>query len=385
MNKVDKKAIEQLIETEDGVCVSLYMPTHKFPTPEHISEDKIRFKNLIKASKELLMREKADDELVARIVDNLEESVYEDSSFWPKVTEGTAVFCTPAGVRYFNLPAECDEYVSTGGSYDIAPLLALDYCNQSYYLLALATKHPVLYYGDMYGLEKIEIDLPESMMAALNIDELHSNSRTIRAGGYGPGGTKAHGQGDTRQAGQEERLKYFRLIDNMILTFKSLNKRLPILLAGTEDDVSAYKDISRNKKLLEKYVSGNNTELPAHDVHVHAWPIITEELCETDTLRELERVHELLGTGLASVEREAVSAAAKEGRVDSLLLGIFLKTMDSVSDSDEEVRKLSLSGEYTSSNIGTIARAVFDHGGKIVGVQGEIMPDGAKIAATYRY
>ena len=346
MNKVNRETIKQLIETEDGVSVSLYMPTHRFPTSEHISEDKIRFKNLIKVSKEALKQKEVDDGLIARIVDNLEESIYNDSTFWPEVTEGTAIFCTPAGVRYFNLPTECDEYVYVGDSYDVAPLLALDVCHKPYYLLALATKHPVLYSGDMYGLEKVEIDLPESMMEALNIDELHSNSKTIRAGGYGAGGTKAHGQGDTRQAGQEEHLKFLRLIDDKVLSFKGTDTKMPILLAGTDDEVSTYKDVSRSKNILDKHISGNYTELPAHDVHAHSWPIVAEELCEVDVAREVEKVHEMLGTGLAATEENVILAAAKEGRVDSLLVGIFSNTMDSVSDSDEEIKKLNLSDEY---------------------------------------
>ncbi len=387
MNKVSREAIKQLIEAEDNTTLSLYLPTHRFPTSEHIAEDKIRFKNLLKAGKEKLKSQGVDDGTISQVVGNLQDSIYNNAIFWPRTTEGVAIFCCPAGVQYLHLPIECDEHVSAGDTYDIAPLLAIAASDRPYYLLALATRNPVLYRGDMYGLERVAIDLPKSPEEALHIDELYSHSNTMRAGAYGPGnpGAKSHGQGDSKQAGQEERLKFFRLIDEKLLTSKLIDKTMPILLAGTDDETSGYRESSHSKRLLESGLSGNYTDTPAHEIHDRAWPLVRSELCEPEQAQDIEKLQSLLGTGRASLENQMILAAANGGRVDTLLIGFLTKTKDSIGDGDKTVTKLAFSSEYKNDKLSMSARSVFDHGGKVVGVLKDGMPSGAGVAAIYRY
>lgn len=383
MNKVNREAIKALLETEDNATISIYMPTHRFPTSEHISEDRIRLKNLVREAKEKLQKHGVDEGLIEQIATTIEDGYYENESFWQQMTEGLALFASPATVRYFNLPIECEEHVSAGDRYDITPLLAAMSCDQSYYLLALATHKPVLCAGDMYGIEKVDIELPESVETALNIDEMYANSKTDRASGYV--GAKAHGQGDSKQAGQEEQLKFFRKIDEKIRSSEQVDSSLPFLLAGTEDELSDYREVSKMKHVLEGSLNGNYTEIPAHEVHAKAWPLISEELCETATKDMLEKITEMLGTGKASAGADDIVAAAQEGRVDTLLLAMFTITRDSIRASDEPVMKLVLPDAYEANAIAVCARATFDQGGTVCALNGDIMPEGASVAALYRY
>ena len=61
MNKVNRQAIKELLEAEDSASLCIYMPTHASPTADHISEDKIRLKNLIRSGKEALQNAGIDD------------------------------------------------------------------------------------------------------------------------------------------------------------------------------------------------------------------------------------------------------------------------------------------------------------------------------------
>lgn len=387
MNKVNREAIKALLETEDNATISLYLPTHRFPTSEHISEDKIRLKNLVRAGKDLLQARGVDEGLIEQIITEIEENYYDNESFWQQATEGLALFASPAGVHYFHLPIECDEHVSAGDQYDIAPLLAVMSCDQSYYLLALAAHAPMLYRGDMYGIDRVDIDLPESAEEALGIDELYSNSKTARAGGYGAGnpGTKSHGQGDSRQAGQEERLKFFRIIDDRIQSNADIDRNLPFLLAGIDDEVSGYRELSKLRHILEGVLSGNVTEMPPHEMHLRSWPIVSEELCESQRAEVVEKLGAMLGTGKASAGAEDIVTAAKEGRVDTLLVGLLAITRDSISNNDDPVMKLILPGDYKKANLAECSRMTFDQGGSIVTLPRDAMPEGVSIAALYRY
>lgn len=383
MNKVNREAIKQLLDTEDGAAISLYMPTHRFPISEHITEDKIRFKNLVRAGEDLLKEQGIEDGIIRQMTESLEAEIYDNLEFWQDSTEGLALFCTPASIESFRLPMECEERVVAGDSFDITPLLALASYDQPYYLLALATHKPVLYKGDMYGVERVDIELPESPEVALNIDESHAHSKTDRAGGYP--GSKAHGQGDSKQAGQEEKLKFFRLLDDKIHTSSEVDGDLPFLLAGTDDEVSGYRDTSRLGHMLESVLGGNYTAIAEHEIHEKSWPLVSEELCDKVRDEQIEKLANLLGTGKASAGAEDIVSAAKEGRVDTLLVGMLAVTRDTVTDNEEPVMKLVFPEDYTSGGIDVSGRAVFDQGGKVVAVMGGILPDGASEAALYRY
>jgi len=385
MNKVSQESIKQLLEYEDNTTLSIYLPTHRFPTSEHINEDQIRCKNLLRAGRDELEGRGTDEASIEQMVGDLERTFY-DNEFWQHTTEGLAVFCSPAGTRYFHLPIECDEYISVGDAYDITPLLLAASLDMPYYLLALAVHNPVLYKGDMYGVERIDIELPESPEQALGIDELFSNSQTIRAGGYGTGnpGTKSHGQGDSRQAGQEERLKFFRMIDEAIRS-SGLDITLPLLLAGSGDDVSSFKESSRLKTIITPSLSGNYTEVAAHDIHARAWPIINQEFCEKKRQSILEKINNLLGTGKASVDPADILIAAKEGRVDTVVIGSLVMTRDTISDDEDEKMKLTLAEDYAGQDITKIGRHVFNHGGEVDGDLRENISQNAHLAAVYRY
>ena len=384
MNKVSKETIKDLLDLEDSVAISLYLPTHRFPTPIHVQEDRIRFKNLVRAAKERLEADGVDEGIARKLESDLEETIHDDDNFWQHTTEGLAVFCSPGGVRYFHLPMECEERVSTGEKFDIASLLLAVSCDNPYYLLALAVHRPVLYEGDAYGLKKVNIELPESPEVALGIDELFSNSQTSRVGGHGAG-AKAHGQGDSRQAGQEERLKFFRMVDDALLSEGTVDSRLPFLLAGMDEDVSHFRELSRLSHILTPHLNGNHTEENPVDIHERAWEVVRTEVGRKACLEEVEKLGNLLGTGRSSTDIADIAKAAREGRVDSLLLSVFTNTRDTVSDSDEEIMKLVFPDIPEKEQLGEISRAVFDTSGSVIGLLEGDLPDGKEVAAIYRY
>lgn len=387
MLRVSRDNINALLESETSITLSLYMPSHRYPTSHHINEDKIRLKNIIKQAKEALTTRGTEEEIRALLISNVERAFLVDESIWPKLTEGTAIFCSLSGIHVFNLPMECDEHVYVGDKYNIAPLLYTLSCNERYYLLAVATKNPVMFEGDMYGVEKRDIDFPKSIEEALNIDEMHSHSQTFRDRGSQPGhpGAKSHGQGDAKQAGQEERLKYFRLINEQILSSNVIDKNVPILLAGTEEEVSGFKEITANKQILSKSLYGNYTDASVDILHRLAWPVIEAEVCEKRMVKELNDFGNLLGTGRASTVKDEIRSAAKQGRVDTVYVGCLHETMDSVGDSSEPVKKIDLAKDCGEEDMMEIARSTYDQGGRVFAARKNEIPQNAYMAAVFRY
>src|SRR6476620_4407709 len=110
MNTVNQQSIERLLEMEDQPVVSIYLPTHRAPTPPHIQEDKIRLKNDIRTAKERLLA-MGMDEAVAHSISRRLEPLLDRDDFWQQTTEGLAIFAASNVLTYFYLPMECDEYV----------------------------------------------------------------------------------------------------------------------------------------------------------------------------------------------------------------------------------------------------------------------------------
>lgn len=385
MKKISNSAIHELTAASPSIAVSIYLPTHRYPTPPHMQEDQTRFKNLVnRASQELI--DKGHESVADQLVDRLEEIVSE-MRFWQEMTEGLAMFADEERLEFYHLPVECDERICVGEQFDVTPLLVLLSYDQPYYVLGLATHQPKLWAGDMYGLEPIDIDFPDSPEDALNIDEMFSGSQT-RRGREGAGrlaeAIGPHGQGDSNEAGREERLQYFRIIDRMICDSDQVDKKLPVLLAAPDSDAGDYKNLSALPKLLDEFLPGNYTAVQERELHELTWPLIEQTVCRPKAEAAAEKFEELAGPDKSSAKFSDIELAAQNGRVDSLLVGMFDVTADSISDSNRrDLLKLTFPSVY--ERLSELARAVIDQGGRVVGLEARSMPKSTTVAALYRY
>lgn len=385
MNKITRKKAEALAEQRPEIAISIYMPTHRFPTPPHMQEDQTRFKNLTaKAKKEA--EQQGYGQIARNIHEQLEQKLH-DIDFWRQCTEGMAIFASDEQLDLYYLPVECEEHVQVGQMFDITPLLVLLSYDQPYYVLAIAAHNPKFFSGDMYGLEPVEMNFPSSPEEALNIDEMFSGSKTVR-GREGSGrlaeAISPHGQGDSNDAGREERLDFFRIIDHKINQSKDIDKRRPILLAGTDNDVGDYRALSELPALLEGFLQGNYTAVKVHDLRSHAWPLVQKESDGKQTSTSLDKFNKQFGAQKSSGDLSGIEKAAEQGRVATLLLGVMTRTADSVSDSSRsDIPKIIFNDNY--ERLANLARAVFAQGGKVIGLLPETMPHHVPAAALYRY
>lgn len=386
MNKVTRTSVESLLQAQNGTVLSMYMPTHRSPTPPHMTEDQTRYKNLIRKGKDE-WREQHADEQFPSFFEKLEAKV-NDLEFWQQTAEGLALFASEAGAEVYHLPMECEERVCVSDTYDVTPLLTILAYDQSYYILALALHDTKLFKGDMYGIEKVDIAFPTSPEEALNIDEMYTNSSTVRNQNSSSGATMStasHGPGDSNQAGHEERLQYFRIIDGMITSSDKVDMKLPVLIAATDNDAGDYRNISRIPKLLDCFLAGNYTNTELRNLHAQAWPLIRRELGEKQEAALVETFNEQKGVQKASANLHDITEAAQTGRVDCLLAGLIRITNDSVTDSISERPIITFTDTYEKNGLPSLAQAVFNQGGSVIGIDVDEIPEHAQAVAIYRY
>ena len=386
MKKITERSIQSLMKYNKGAALTLYIPTHRHAAPMHMQEDQTRYKNLVSQGLDLLS-EVADDATVSSIQKQLEAKL-NDADFWHDMTETLAVFASKKKVQMFQLPVEVDERVHVGPSYDLAPLLVLRDMNQPFYVLALAMHQPKLFQGDMYDLKRVRIDLPESVEKALNIDEMFANSNTVR-GHEGSGGLSQaigpHGQGDSSEAGREERMKFFRIIDQKIRSYKKFDQNAPFIIAATDTEAGDFMAHSEIKNIVDDFIHGNHLKDSVPELHQKAYDILRGSVLGKQTEDLIERYNELIGSRRSSSNQDDIEEAARSGRIDTLMVRMFDMTNDSVSDAKDESLRIRYDDDYDKTGLLELIKSVVAHGGRIIGLDASTMPEGSPVAALYRY
>lgn len=382
MNKITDDVIDKLATYNGDTVLSIYIPTHSTPTPPNVTENQIRFKNLVHKGLEQWSHDERHGK-TNEIKDQL-LSYIDDTDFWHHVSKGMAIFISSEGSEIYHLPIEITEQVYVGESFDILPLLHLKSINEPYYLFALAMHEPKLFKGDIYGLQPVSINFPKSPEDALNIDEMFISSNTVRAGSGSMQGSP-HGQGDSQKAGQEERLMYFRILDNMIMKSKKIDTSHPILIAATDSEAADYRNLSKLPNILEKHLAGNRTKDEGGVLHELSYELVSEELLSKHMEALAERYETAVGAAKTSETLGDIERAAQEGRVDTLLLSPYEESNDSISDVTNSAILRMFADIKEKSRLLPLVTQVIKKGGHIDMFNRRLMPARVTVAALYRY
>lgn len=366
MNKVTAKTINRLAHYEGSTALTIYMPLGEGVNAQ---QDHIRLKTLVRSAREQL--DETKDATLIKTLDALSDATINDSHIWNTGARGLALFANDKITEIYHLPIEVEEQSYVGAVFDTLPLYKLQTLHQQFYLFALAQHDPKLFYGDIYGLEPVELDLPRSAEDALNIDEMFINSNTVRAGSGSMQGSP-HGQGDSQQAGQEERLMYFRILDDLIRQSHLVDDDLPIMIAATESEAADFKSISNLSSIIDAHIAGNRTKDDLKQLHEIALTTIQEVMESRNKTSFEEMYEEKRGADKATSDLNEIQRAAESGRVDTLILGVMAQ--DSVQ-AQRDIKNTLLQ----------LVRAVLRGGGNVHAINQLLIPGKSPAAAVLRY
>lgn len=383
MHKINSSEIKNLLESQPrSPAITMYIPTHKTISPPHMHEDQVRFKNLrSKAIKILETRDKHN--AFNQEFESACENLQNNQDVWKHMSESLLLCVRPGLFAYYHLPIDSDEYVSVADNFHLTPVIGLLNDLRNYYVLGASKQNPILFKGDAYGLELTGVTLPESIESALNIDEMHIKS--VQFASISRGGSKGaqfHGQGSAKDAGDEERLRFFRIIDDIVC--KRADMSLPLILAGTDSEVAEYRAQSRHQQLLNRHIDGHFTTKDTATLHEKSVAIIQQEVIAKSHKRALEEYTQLHGS-LTTDQMSELKDAAEKGRIKTLLIAMSHETRDTVRDTMAQVHKLVFPNDKASQAVDYIAQQVVKQSGQIINLtQGE-MPSGKLILAINRY
>ncbi len=386
MEKLTAEIVQDLIKAEPaGPVVTIYAPMHTTGSPPHITENQIRFKNLMHAAIADLERQGGSEKLPNLLKEHLDRTMA-SMAFFEDQTPGLLILAQEQGIRMFHLPVDTEEYVAVDDTFHLAPVMGLMHDTAEFYVLTVAQHTPALFRGDIYGLYPTDITLPQSMAAGLDLDEVHLKSEQSQsAGGSSLNTAGFNGRGGARNPGEDDRMRFFRLIDNIIM--HKADRSLPVVLAGIDAETAEYRHVSKYSHILQGTIAGSYSHAKPADLFEPAFAIVQQEIIAPRRQQAIERYQQLSGANpeRTAGEKDAIEAAAEQGRIETLLLRMTRTTTDTIRDTLQAATRISFPEKPLSASANKLAMKVASMSGTVLSLDDRQMPGGRPMAATLRF
>ncbi len=349
--------LEKLAEVSGGPCVSILMPTHR--RGRETREDPIRLKNLLTEASEKL-KQRGDDEA---ILDVLAARV-DDPEFWRHQGDGLAIYVTKEDCRLIRLNRQVDEAVDVGETFLISPLVREHNAQGQHFVLSLTWESTALYRCDGESLTVVETDrLPakaDALVLPRDPEESLQNTSHQTPGNTGAASVGMfHGQGEGEDKIEADRSQYLSIVGDEV-SGAVYNTGMPLVVVATKE-VSGHFQSNSDVK-VDARVDGSPAAMSEEEMQSAAHEAVAPEL-EADRSRFHERFGKALADSQGSQDLDRIIEAAKNGRVDSLMIC--------------DVRCVQ-----TNRAVGEVIR----HGGDVFRCAPEAMTgDDTKAAAIFRY
>lgn len=370
-----------LLEKE-GPFISLYQPTFR-QSPDN-KQDVIRFKNLVKTIENSLSQKYSKAE-VAKLLEPFTE-IAEDKSFWINALDGLGILSCKNKTVVYKLPRQVEELAVVSGSFHIKPLLRHFQSMDRYQILGLSRKNFVLYEGNRYGFNEIQLDesIPRTMVEVLGDQRTEPSLNASRYGGGTAGSAMLHGLGGKKEEVSKDVDKYFRYVDKLVKENYSHASRLPLILLSLPENQGVFRGISDNTYLLEEGIKKDYEELKEIDIQNEAWKVIEPLLLEkTKTL--VDKFENIRAQFTGSDDLSQVARAAFEDRVETLLVESGLVIPGKINLENGEITQENLENPEIDDVLDDLAQLVIAHRGNVVVLPKERMPSKTGIAAIFRY
>ncbi|MBW2540196.1 MAG: hypothetical protein JRE27_11405, partial [Deltaproteobacteria bacterium] len=233
MELFSHESLKKLMKKQKGVCVSIFMPTHR--TPIERQKNQIRFKNLLREAEKTLITMKIPKQ---NICDFLEpaHNLFREMLFWGNQSEGFALFLSQEVFSPYRLPIKFSELVVVTDRFHIKPLLPILSGDGRFYILAISQNEVRLFQCTRHSVNDVDLkEMPRNLAEALKYDDAEKQLQfhTGTPGGRDKRSAVFHGHGDGIDNSKDNILRYFRQID------KGLHELIgddgfPIVLAGVD-------------------------------------------------------------------------------------------------------------------------------------------------------
>lgn len=364
-------------------CLSLYQPTHRH-YPEN-QQDPIRYRNLVKALEETLLRAYPTHDIQPLLDPFL--ALADDRDLWNHTLDGLAVLGASGVFRVYTLQRSIAEVVVAADHFHTKPLMRVLQSADRYQVLGLNRHDVKLFEGNRDALDEVELTrgVPRTIDDALG-KELSEPHQTVASYG-GVGGSHSpmhHGQGGKADEVDSDTERFFRAVDRGILEHHSHPSKLALILATLPEHRQLFHQVSHNPYLMEEGIDIHPDALPGDELRQRAWQVF-----ESRYLARLAALVEEFGTArskdLGHDELAHVAKAVSAGRVATLLIEADRDVPGRVDAATGDIAFGDVADPRVDDVLEDLATMALKMGGQVVIVPTERMPTDTGIAAIYRY
>jgi hypothetical protein len=372
--------LRRIADTTGEWCTSIFLPTHR-AGPE-AQQDPIRLKNLLT---------RAEDEIVALGLRSTEakralapaEALLDEPGFWADQESGLAIYLLDGSLTTFRLVDPVDELVVVADRFHLKPLLSAR-TGATYHVLALSQHRTRLLRGNAVQLAEIGLgEAPTSIGEALQWDDRERQVQSHGADRVGQGRVTAtfHGHGGAKDTSKDDLARYLRTIDEAIGQLVT-DRNSPLVLAGVDEVVAAYRQTSERRRIVGPSVAGNVDRLGPDELHRRAWPLV-EPVFDEDRLAAIDRfVDRAAPTGSSASD---VVTRARAGQVETLFVPTDAHLWgtlgpDGTTVVEHETKQAGDRDLYDLAAIETLT-----HDGAVFAMARDAIPGDGPLAALFRF
>lgn len=400
--------LRTLSNVQEQPCLTITLPTDGFAADARMGTTRI--KNLLRAAEEAIRKAELQNGTGERLLAPIRE-LSDKSDFWRQQDQGLALFVSPGldggSVRAYSTPFRLPEEVLVGKRFHLASMLPFVSADGSFYVLVLGKQGVRFYRGTRGTVRQIQVEgMPDSFQDVQKYFEHERHHHFSPASqGRSPGGQSAfagHGlDAEDRDDIKRRVVIYLQQIDRALKPLFT-GRRDPLVLLALDYLHPLWREACTYNGYLEEASVKHDAEIvDDKQVLELVWPKIEPVLRQT-AQDALARFKEGKGTGLVTTDVQEVLPAAAEGRVGTLLVaerphrltGRFdaasrhteiqqvLPPAPTAAGARAEEQVVDVDGEDL------IDRAVaetLNHGGDVLAVPADELPDNRSMAALLRY
>lgn len=365
---LSKDLLAQLKAFSSECCISIYLPTHQAGMEVNEGQDAIRFKNLLQQATTQLA-DKGYDERITKKWLKPAYDLYREDAFWKQQAKGLALFISDNYCSYLRMRQAPVEKVYINKSFALAPLAGLLISPEYFYLLVISKRQAKLFRADDYGMAFVPI---ENMPGSEPESQANKERSIPDESFYGISGSKTN------------TALYCKTVGDILKEAVLKNEHVPLLLAGVDSVVAAYRAASDYPHICEAALTGSHEQEDIATLYPQARALM-QPYFEQRLHKALELYGNQSATPLTSTNPATIIPAAHYGRVSHL----FVAKQEQLWGSfDEQNNELTIQAESTGNNEDLYDKAITQTlltGGEVFELDPEKMPASVSMAAILRY
>jgi len=378
ISELTNKEFQSLLLPGKTPAFSIFMPTP--PSVRGSNENVVRLKALLRRAEAEWVATSPHTPNVHALLQPIEHLVTAETL--SSDSKSLALFATMDFFRAYGLPFELPELVNVGGRFFVKPILPMFAGDDRFYILALSQKHVRLLHGTLYGSKEVQLHGVPANLFEVFESESFARQKQFHTASRADAGDRpiSHGSGTEIK---DRIVAFFRRVEKGV-TPAIQDSKAPLILAGVHYLLPLYREVNTSPALVDDAITGNPDSLSAQQLHAAGWEIVQRRL-EHETKRAQDQYKELAGTPQTSSNLREIVAASHNGRVLSLFLAEGAEQWG-FWDSEQGVAHVHHnreSGDEDLLNFAAIQTLL--HHGNVHSVAPVELPDGANLAALFRF